>query len=83
MLFRYVTKRPPRRSYLELAKERLETSLQDKQPLPSGVFPGNAWAYFGLWQIAEKLGLMDEAQKYKTKYRELWQGGSDPDYLKM
>jgi len=83
MLFRYITKRPPRKTYLEEAMRRLEDSLQEKQPLPSGVFPGNAWAYFGLWQIAEKLGLMDKAQKYKTKYDELWQGASPPEYLQM
>jgi hypothetical protein len=83
MLSRYVSKRPQRRSYLELAMKRLEDSLQEKQPLPSGVFPKNAWAYFGLWQIAEKLGLQDKAQKYKAKYDELWQGGSRPEYLQM
>lgn len=83
MLSRYVSKRPQRRSYLELAMKRLEDSLQEKQPLPSGVFLRNAWAYFGLWQIAEKLGLQDKAQKYKAIYNGLWQGGPDPQYLQM
>jgi len=72
---------------LSQAMDRLKKSLPENspagRPIGSGVFPGNAWAYFGLWKIAAKLGLPDEAQKYEKRYRQLWKGSSEPEFLRM
>jgi hypothetical protein len=40
-------------------------------------------AYFGLWHLAEKLGLQEKAKQYKAQYEKLWQGSSPPEYLQM
>lgn len=64
------------------AKESLRENSPPGVPIASGVFPGNAWAYYVLWRIALTLDLPDAGQ-YEQKYRELWRGSGYPSLLLM
>jgi len=85
MLWRFSRGRTDKAS-LSQAMSRLKESLPDDsksgRPIPPGVFPGNGWAYFGLWKMAEILSPPD-ARQYEQKYRELWKASSDPEFLRM
>jgi tetratricopeptide (TPR) repeat protein len=52
-------KKPQGQVDLHQAELELETSLNeapDRDPtqIPTGTFPGNGWAYYGLWEIAKR-----------------------------
>src|SRR5258708_7435574 len=85
MVWRFSRARTDKAS-LSQAMSRLKESLPDDsksgRPIPPGVFPGNGWAYFGLWKMAEILSPPD-ARQYEQKYRELWKASSDPEFLRM
>lgn len=86
MLWRF-DQRKATKEELSQAGDRLKQSLAENspsgRPIGPGVFPGNAWAYFGLWQIAQRLNLPD-ARQYEQKYKELWPiGGKPPEFLRM
>lgn len=73
--------------YMGEARQRLERSLKESQPLPSGVFLGNAWAYYGLWKIKEILGEPD-SKEYQKKFIDSWagcteKGCTEPDFRRM
>ena len=86
MLWRF-DKSAAKEEDLSKAMEQLKKSLPENwkpgTPIGPGVFPGNAWAYFGLWQIAKRLHLPD-ARQYEQKYNELWPvGGKPPEFLRI
>jgi hypothetical protein len=50
---------PQGRADLDEAKQELSKSLNeppgpDPTRIPTGTFPGNGWAYYGLWEIAKR-----------------------------
>ncbi|WP_245831478.1 hypothetical protein [Mycobacterium terramassiliense] len=52
---------------LDTAKQLLLESLNklpgaDPDQIPTGTFPGNGWAYYGLWEIANKISPADVNQ---------------------
>ncbi|OBF57147.1 hypothetical protein A5787_25535 [Mycobacterium sp. 852002-50816_SCH5313054-b] len=57
----------PARHDLDTAKQLLLESLNklpgaDPDQIPTGTFPGNGWAYYGLWEIANKASPADVNQ---------------------
>lgn len=51
------------------------------QPIGSGVFPGDGWTYYALWQLDLLLKL--PADQDQAQYRATWSGAQPPDYGHM
>ena len=43
----------------------------------AGIYPGNAWAYYGLCKIAEQNGSQDDKNKAKAELDRHWLGPDD------
>lgn len=47
----------------QLLLQSLNTQLDaDPNVIPKGIYPGNAWAYYGLWEIADRYNRADLGQ---------------------
>ena len=73
-----------RRKYLKEAKELLQGSLNtlpgaDPDVIRVGVYPGNGWAYYGLWEIANLDDRSSAADKYEAgvNLNDHWFGSRD------
>jgi hypothetical protein len=71
------------REDLEAAKQLLLKSL-NKSPggnpnlIPAGTFPGNGWAYYGLWEIAKRNGSPQaEIDKTREDLNDHWFGAPE------
>ncbi|CPR07261.1 tetratricopeptide repeat protein [Mycobacterium bohemicum DSM 44277] len=70
---------------LENAKQLLSTSLNinnspsgNPNRIPTGTFPGNGWAYFGLWEIAKwDNSSQAEADKAGKELKDHWFGAPE------
>jgi hypothetical protein len=71
---------PQNQTLLRLAKDELQKSL-DVHNNRSDVFPGNGWAYYGLWQVARYLQ-GDDPVKAEAAFRAHWTG-TDPSLERM
>lgn len=61
---------PPGQQALAEAKDLLLKSMQ-LHSSQSGIYPGNGWAYFGLWQVAKYLK-GDDPKKAEEAFRAHW-----------
>lgn len=61
---------PQSQEALKEAKGLLLKSLE-LHSSQSGIYPGNGWAYFGLWQVAKYL-TGDDPKKAEAEFRAHW-----------